>query len=381
VVPVGTRRRDIVFYTPRAGTILTPDAHPSGGAEVQVLHLARGLAHRGARVALVTYAAPGLPSAVDGIEVIAQPYPAHWPAPLRRAATLATTCVRLLRLDARVVVQRAAGSTTGLVALAAKATRTRFVYSSASTVDFTFERLGYGRTTAALFGLGIRLADEIVVQTDEQAELCVRRFGRHPVVIRSVAERPAGAPAPDGSASDGFLWVGRLARYKNPAALLDLAAAVPEVPFTMVCVPAADDPPGLAEELGRHAEALPNVRLVGPQRRAALLELMARATAIVSTSDYEGMPNTLLEGWSRGVPALTLAHDPDGVIGREQLGWCAGGEPARLAEQARLLWAGRADDAGLRTRCREYVHRRHDPAVVIGQWAQTLGLDPGARPR
>jgi glycosyltransferase involved in cell wall biosynthesis len=379
VVLVGARRRDIVFYTPRAGTILTPDAHPSGGAEVQMLHLARGLARRGARVALVTYAAPGLPAAVDGVEVVAQRHPERGPAPLRRAVTLATTCARLLRLDARVVVQRAAGSTTGLVALAAKATRTRFVYSSASTVDFTFERLGYGRATVALFDLGIRLADEIVVQTDEQAELCVRRFGRHPVVIRSVAEPPAAAPAPDGSASEGFLWVGRLALYKNPAALLDLAAAVPEAPFTMVCVPGTGDPPGLAEELARRADGLPNVRLMGPQRRTALLERMAHATAIVSTSDYEGMPNTLLEGWSRGVPALTLTHDPDGVIGRERLGWCAGGEPARLAEQARALWAGRADDAALRARCRGYVRSRHDPAVVIEQWAQTLG--PGAQPR
>jgi len=373
---VGTRRRHIAFYAPRAGTILTPSARPSGGAEVQVLHLARGLARRGARVALVSYATPGLPSTADGIEVVTQRRGVRGPVPVRRAATLAATCARLLRLDADVVVQRAAGGTTGLVALAARATRTRFVYSSASTVDFTFEPRAYGHATVALYDLGIRLADEVVVQTDEQAELCVRRFGRRPVVIRSVAERPPAEPAADGRDSTGFLWIGRLAGYKNPDALLDLAAAVPEAPFTMVCVPAEGDPPGIAAALAQRAASLPNVRLLGPRPRTELLQDVARATAIVSTSDYEGMPNTLLEGWSRGVPALTLAHDPDGVIARERLGRFAGGSPAGLAQEARALWGGRAGDGELRARCRAYVRAHHDPDVVIEQWARVLELPP-----
>ena len=374
---MGTRRRDIAFYSPWAGSILTPSARPSGGAEVQILHLARGLARRGARVALVTYATDGLPFAVDGIEVVAQRRAARGPVPARRAVTLAATCAQLLRLDTRVVVQRAAGGVTGLVALAAKATRTRFVYSSASTVDFAFERLAHSRVTVVLYELGIRLADEIVVQTDEQAELCVRRYGRRPVVIRSVAERPATEPAPDGRASTGFLWIGRLAAYKNPGALLDLAAAAPDVPFTMVWVPHDADPPSVAADLARRAEALGNVRVLPPRPRTELLEEIARATAVVSTSDYEGMPNTLLEGWSRGVPALTFAHDPDGVLAREGIGLFADGDPARLAEQARALWAGRASDGPLRARCRAYVRAHHDPDVVIERWAQVLGLPAG----
>ena len=373
------RRRDVVFYSPWAGPLLTPDAQPSGGAEVQVLQLARGLAARGARVAVVTYAVDGLPATFDGVEVIAQRRP-RWRLGLaRRTMLLASTARTLARLDAHVIVQRAAGGTTGLVALSARLSRSRFVYSSASTVDFTTARLGYGRLAVGLYGAGVRLAEQVVVQTDEQAELCAARFGRRPVVIRSVAE-PSSAPPVDRARSEGFLWIGRLARYKNPMAFLDLAAAVPEARFTMVCAPAEGDPPGAAGELRRRAAGLENLELLGPQSRGRMLERIARSTAIVSTSDFEGMPNTLLEGWARGVPALTLAHDPDGVIGREGLGRCAGGDPARLAADAREAWAARASDASRGEACREYVRTHHDPAVVIERWAEVLGLG-AAQPR
>jgi glycosyltransferase involved in cell wall biosynthesis len=336
------------------------------------MHLARGLAARGVRVALITYETEGLPADVEGVEIVAQWRPMWRRSAPRRAVTLATTIWRLLRTDATVVVQRTAGATTGLVALAARATRTRFVYSSASTIDFAFEREGHNRLIVGLYALGIRLADEIVVQTDEQAELCRARFDRHPVVIRSVAEPVSPSPSPSGA--EQFLWIGRLAPVKNPMAFLELAAAVPEARFSMVCVPNDHDPPGIADELARRGAELPNLELLGPQPRSVMLERITHAAAVVSTSHYEGMPNTLLEGWSRGVPALTLHHDPDGVILRERIGFCAGGDATVLADRARALWAGRDADPELRSRCRDYALREHSPEVVLDRWVAALGL-------
>ena len=51
----------------------------------------------------------------------------------------------------------------------------------------------------------------MIVQTEEQADLCRSRFGRDPIVIKSVAE-----PQPPAGAPEAFLWVGRLAGYKRP---------------------------------------------------------------------------------------------------------------------------------------------------------------------
>ena len=95
--PVRARRRDLAFYAPWAGPTIAPDGRPTGGAEVQVMHLARGLAARDLRVALITYDTNGLPAAVDGVEIVAQWRPLWRPSVPRRLVTLATTIWRLLR--------------------------------------------------------------------------------------------------------------------------------------------------------------------------------------------------------------------------------------------------------------------------------------------
>ena len=100
--------------------------------------------------------------------------------------------------------------------------------------------------------------------------------------------------------------------------------------------------PGAGEELERAvrsaAEGYQTWRLLPPRPHAALCELIDRAVACVNTSDFEGMPNVLLEGWARGVPALALAHDPGGVIERHGLGTFAGGSFPSLVAATRCHW-------------------------------------------
>ena len=365
-----SRRFDVVFYSPWLGPLLAPGAGlPPGGAETQILLLARALAARGLRVGLVVFAADGLPARTDGVEVLVQRRPRTTHSLLRPLA-YAVLMLRLFGgLRSRFVVQRAAGRVTGLVALVTRAMGMRFVYSSANVVDFDYARLERRRNHVALFHLGVRLAWRIIVQTPEQDELCRRRFGRAPVMIKSIAE-----PQPPARAEpEAFLWIGRLTHYKRPHDLVALARSVPEARFRMVAVPINEEGETLLAEVREAAAGLDNLELLGPRPRDALGEEVERAVAIVNTADYEGMPNIFLEGWSRGVPALALRHDPDGVIERERVGAFAAGDPARLAEHARALWSARGDRA-LADRCRDYVAREHASGAVAGRGVEALGL-------
>lgn len=378
-MPRRTRRDrfDVVFYVPWIAALLAPGRDlPRGGAETQIHLLATELARRGWRVCAVAYQTPeGLPERAGDIHVAprAPLRTTRVRGPLGQAWEIATTWHLVRRLDAPVFVQRGTGIDTGIVGAAVRARRRRFVYSSANTIDFDYAKVDR-RRTVALFHFGVRIASAIVVQTREQVEMCRERFARTPFHIPSIAE-----PADTRSGTpEAFLWVGKLASYKGPLRYVDLARAMPDATFWMVGVPSEKDSAEFAREVERAAEELPNLHLLAPRPRRDLLELYDRAVAVVSTSDYEGMPNVFLEGWARGVPALAFSHDPDDVIATDDLGGVAGGSSARLAELAQQLWTQRHDSAALTDSCRAYVEREHSARAVADRWEVALGL---TRPR
>lgn len=355
-------RSEVVFFTPYASPLLSGTGS-TGGAETQLVLLARALRARGRRVTLTVLDAPGsLPESVDGVGIITLPRP---PAGAGRARLVADL---LRRVDADVFVQRAAGSYTGVVGLAARLRRRRFVYSSASDFDFDTTYLADDAAARRLFPIGVRCAQEIVVQTDAQAQLCRREWGREGTVIRSIAERaPARAASPDA-----FVWVGRMAPYKRPEAFVGLAERVPQAHFWMVGEAPA--------EIRARAAGCANLELLEPRPRPQLTALIERAVAVVSTSEKEGMPNVFLEGWARGVPALSLSHDPDTIIERHGLGAVAGDSLDRLAQLASTAWEDRARQGTIAARCRDYIAREHAADEVAARWERVLELSraPGA---
>jgi glycosyltransferase involved in cell wall biosynthesis len=109
--------------------------------------------------------------------------------------------------------------------------------------------------------------------------------------------------------------------------------------------------------------------------------LVDGAVAVVNTADFEGMPNTFLEGWARGVPALALTHDPDDVIERHRLGAFAHGSPEDFVDLARRMWEERRNQADVATRCRRYILEYHSAESVSARWQKIFGGGPRRSPR
>jgi glycosyltransferase involved in cell wall biosynthesis len=380
----GRPRYDVVFYVPRIGPLLVSDASvQAGGAETQILLLARALARRGVKVCLSVFdlAANGLPQSIDGVAVSARPpYLAHERfGKLREVRSIRRA---IANVESDVVVVRMESPEVGVAALFSKLAGRRFVYSSASLSDFVrdpslvpwvdLSRLSRTGRNWRLFRLGVRLADEVVVQTDEQVRLYKAQSHRVPVLIRSIAE-----PAPQREDEpQAFLWIGRIVESKRAEVFVELARSLPNARFWMVAVPATDraDHTELMAALEGRAAGISNLELLPPRPRNELMVLVNRSVAIVSTSDFEGMPNTFLEGWARGVPAVAFAHDPDGVIERYRLGCFARGSLERLVALASSLWDERRNQGELAERCREYVLDHHSPEAVSARWVELLGI-------
>ena len=366
-------RYDVSFYVPAVGPLLaSADAGATGGAETQIYLVARALADRGVRVCLLVFELAGvpLPREVGGVAVrVRRPYQAR-----RRFGRLRETAALMSAIfgsGAGVIVTRSAGPHVGLAAVAAKLSGRRFVFSSSNIADFDPDRVLLGRVNHALFRLGIRLADRIVVQTVEQMRMCEESFHRKPALIKSIAQ-PAEQRIREPEA---FLWIARLVWYKRPLEYIELARSMPDAKFRMVGVrvPLANEDE-LIHEVERAAAEVPNLELLAPRPRPQLLELVDAAVAIVNTADFEGMPNIFLEGWARGIPALALTYDPDGVIESHDVGWCAHGSKEGFAKLARTAWDQRSDQREIAERCRAYVRHEHSTSAVAARWQDALGL-------
>ncbi len=369
-----TSRRyyDILFYTPWIGSILSDAASlPPGGAETQILLLAKALAQRGLSVAIIAFGSVDeLPSAVDGVSIIARRHHRSRRRLVGKFAEAFQIWRALWRAPSRVVVKRGAGIDLGLIALYTRLAGRPLVFSSASVADFDPRRLIPNRRDLLIYRLGIRLANAIVVQTEEQIQLCSAAMGQRSTLIRSIAP----LAEPQRVVPEAFVWVGRLVSYKRPLEYITLARALPEARFWMVGVPtpSSEDDKRLADAVMVAARGTPNLELLPPRSREEIEELMSRAVASVNTADFEGMPNVLLEAWSRGVPALVLEHDPDGIIDAFGLGGFAHGERRHLVTLASEQWTSRSDRRDVSERCRSYIAEHHDPDVIAGRWLDIL---------
>ena len=345
---------------------------PPGGAETQILRLAKALVRRGARVAIVAYGtANDLPLEADGVRIIRRADRKANKRLVGRLLEALRIWSALWRAPSGVVVYRCAGPELGLIGLYTRIARRRLVYSSASVVDFTPEQLIEKRRDIMLYKLGVRLATDIVVQTEEQIQLCAASFGRNPVLINSLAE----LATPQQQSPEAFLWVGRLVSYKQPNEYLALAKALPEAKFWMVGVPAVEEAERpLNDQVIEAAHDIENLELLSPRPQVEIEQLMSRAVASVNTADFEGMPNVLLEAWARGVPALVLTHDPGGVVTACGLGGFAGGSHEQLVALARGQWQGRNDRASVSERCRTYIMTHHGSDLVTEQWLRVLSI-------
>lgn len=361
------RRHDVAIYAPFAGHLYVPgSSKQSGGAETQMRELGRVLTSLGLSVCHVVFDYGGVPErSDDGIDLVTQP-----PEEFRRhLVPYARSIVRALsEADADVYIQRTAGFETGVVAAFACARGRALAFSASSAPDLKDRPPLPTAVSLLSFRAGRRLANALVAQTNDQVEIAERQLGRTPSLIRSLCDL-----GPDERAErEAFLWIGGLIDYKDPLAYVALAERVPEAHFWMIGTDRGGEWTALADEVRAAAERLPNFELMPPRSRAEVLELYPRAVAVVNTSIFEGFPNTFMEGWARGAPALSLRLDPDGMIERHGIGAVAWGSPERFANAARELWRGRHDRAELEEASRRYIAETHSAEVVGRQWLDLI---------
>lgn len=363
-----TRGR-LCFHTQYAWPLFTDgQVEFAGGAEVQQVALARGLAARGFDLTLVTcdYGQPPRVE-VDGVTVL-KTFPPHAGLPVLRFfhPRMTRTVAALAAADAEAYYARGLGFVAGITCDVARRRGAAFVLGAAHDWDagralphVTNPRDRWWSRRA------LRGARAIVAQTEVQHRLFASERGLESEVIPNLVETQA---AVDAGQEGAIVWLATYKPMKRPDWFLELARRLPHRRFVMCgVIPIPPETRESWETARRAGAALPNLEVRGFLDHARLAELFAGASLFVHTSPAEGFPNTVLEAWSHGLPSVT-AVDPDGVVARERMGEVATDLDGLVAAVERLM----ADPAARRAageRARAYVRRRHAPEVVIDRLA------------
>lgn len=228
------------------------------------------------------------------------------------------------------------------------------------------ERNVYGSLGDACYRV-LEGADAIVTQTERQAELLRERAGRESTVISNPIDL---APRASATGRPSYaLWVGKSDDIKRPELLVELARRCPETRFVMVMNRL------YAEKFDAVVAAAPeNVLIIERVPSDEIEQLFARASMFISTSKFEGFPNTFLQAGKYALPILSLVVDPDGFIEREACGYVAQGDLDTLAAHVRELTANDRERRRRGAAARNYVERQHDLRTAAGALWSVLRL-------
>jgi glycosyltransferase involved in cell wall biosynthesis len=347
---------------------ISPD-RPFGGAEVQVHTLANYLARRGFGVDIIVGSSPGFEEQVAGDIRLIPGIDETSGAGIARKVGSKLKLVRALRKSAAdVYVATCAGPEVAFVALCARAWRRKLIYRTAHEIDCdgTYERTHGLR--GRMFGLGLRSADLVVAQHDEQRrELAAQ--GLPVQVVHSAFKIDAAHPASERHID--ALWVGRCEAWKRPELFLELAKSFPSRKFVMICHLKQGHEAYFEKVRGLAAECA-NLSFIERVPFSEVHTYFESARLLVGTSEHEGFPNTYIQACIAGTPIAALKVDPDKFIETERAGVSANGDFERLKSGIELLLSDADEWRKCSENARAYARRSHDVEVQGAKWADLL---------
>ena len=272
---------------------------------------------------------------------------------------------RLALYNPDVIYERVGGAFTGVAALFAQRNGKRFVWHVAHDNDVTPGLLAHSaprlvrRAERFLLDYGLGKADVIIAQTRAQQERIERFFGRRDSVLV-----PNFHPTPteklDKTGIRQVVWVANFKKWKRPEAFVALAEKL--VAFTsarFIMLGARSEDHFWQTSLEERIAHVPNLEYLGEVSQQAVNELLATSHLFVNTSEAEGFANTFIQAWLRQVPVVSLSVDPDGVLGREGIGFGCEGDESRLHEVVRGLLTNENERSAMGVRAQAYAAEHH----------------------
>lgn len=298
-----------------------PALNPSGaplvinGRAVHLKHLGQGLRDAGHDVSYITmdYGQPD-GEKISGFTVYRLYRPDEGVPGLRFLTTRVPGLLKALeRADADVYVFMCPDPFVGVVAWFCGKKKKKFIYYGGSDRDFDDNMWGLNPRDYHLFRWGLKRADLVLCQNGFQIDTLSEYYGRKGEILRNPMPKAERTYSSNGS----IIWVANYRPLKRPEIFIKLAERMKD-DFVMVGGLAS----GYTEsEYCKINEAAgrAGIKVVGPAGYDDTDRLISGAKILVNTSEFEGVSNTFLQAWRRGIPVVSFV-DPDGMICEYGLG-------------------------------------------------------------
>ena len=274
----------------------------------------------------------------------------------------------LKQADADIYMMKTASPGVPLVQYFCQKNHRRFVYKNANPGECDGTYLQRHSILGRLFVRSLKKAAQVIAQNQQDHENLQTRFNIDSIVIANGHRIPETVE----SEKQTILWVGRSAQVKGPRRFLELAKALPQEPFVMICQRATGD--RQYDGLKADAAGIDNLQFIERIPFHEIDGCFEKAKILVNTSDSEGFPNTFIQACKANAAILTFAVNPDGFLDNHGCGICGGGNDSRMAEQlGEMLDKDRYQEFGANGL--QYVKSRHDIAKIINRYKAIFRAD------
>lgn len=363
----------ICFIAPTAYSLLA-GKKPKNiiGPDVHQVILATELIKHNFKIAFITYDEGGAPvEYIGGIEIVKIHRDAHRLSILNVALKIFRIWNAMRKVKAHIYFHHGGG--IGIVSLFCRMTEKIFVYNIASdalvnkdlitqeTEEFKRSKFGLGRFDK---WLNIKLTDAIIIQSKYQSVMLKKNFGKNGILIKMPFPLTKGMILKKANPPI-VLWVGSMAKVKQPELFVKLAEAIPEARFQMIGGHSGNQE--LYDRMKDAAGRISNLEFLGVVPFDEIDEYFGRASILVNTSMFEGFPNAFIQAWMHYVPVVSLNADPDELLCENGLGLHSKTFD-QLVEDVKILLKDEQLRQKMGKNSRQYVEREHDISNIIKEY-------------
>lgn len=236
-----------------------------------------------------------------------------------------------------------------------------------------FKEYGKSIIRKAIANIMYSFADGIVFQTEEAQDFFINKIKRKSKIIMNPVSNLFFERTWLGL-DKSIITCGRLVKQKNHRLLINAFAQIADQfsDYKLIIYgegPLRDELQKISNELGLHD------RIILAGNCEGIPEILQKAELFVLTSDYEGLPNALMEALAVGVPCISTDCPCGGPKMLIQSGinglLTKCGDEKMLAEKMRFILSNKEQAKQLGDSARE-LSKKYSPRIIYKTWEEYI---------